>query len=152
MDKAKAVASFLETITLLDTPNGIKPETALHEGRQDLSVVLAAIEQGHPCLQRPHLLGEAPRIFLDLLSEAMGMSQFLRAQFRTVHPQVFASYVNDLLYPDPSESKLSDDDLRHIAERFGKDDYRFPARVLKIIANRKDRRATQHCGAIHANT
>jgi hypothetical protein len=145
MVKAREVASFLDTITLLEAPNGTTPETALHEGRQDLEVVVAALEQGHPCLKRPHLLGEAPRIFLNLVSEAMGMPQFLRAQFRTVHPQVFASYVNGLLYPDPSESTISDDDLRYIAERFGKDDYRFPARVLKIIADRKNRRASQHC-------
>lgn len=151
MDKAKAVASFLETITLLDAPNGIKPETALHEGRQDLSVVLDALEHGHPCLLKPILIGEAQRTFLQLASEAMGMSPFLRAQFKTVHPNVFAGYVNGLLYPDPSEQLLSDDDLRFIAERFGKDDYRFTGRVLKIIANRKDQRAAQHCGEKHAN-
>ncbi len=77
----------------------------------------------------------------------MGMSTFLRAELRTVHPKVFASFVKEILYPkDPSESFISNDDLQYIMERFGKDDYTVKGRVLKIIANRKDRRAAHHCG------
>jgi hypothetical protein len=142
MDKQKAVAGFLETISLLDAQNGVKRETALHEGRQDPSVVLAALEHGHPCLLKPILIGEAQRAFLQLVCEAMGMPKFLRAELRTVHPKVFASFVKEYLYPeDPPESLISDDDLRYMVERFGTDDYTVKGRVLKIIANRKDQRA-----------
>jgi hypothetical protein len=148
MVKQEAVASFLETITLLDALNGVKRETVLYEGRQDLDVVIAALEQGHPCLRKPILIGEAQRTFLQLASEGMGMSKFLRAEHKTVHPNVLATFIKEFLYPeDPPEPLISDDDLRHIVERFGKDDYSVKGRVLKILANRKDQRAeaAQRC-------
>jgi len=131
------VAEFLESISLLDTPNGIKPETALAEGHRDYFIVLAALEQGHPCLQRSVYSGQAPRTFLQLVRETMGMSKFLSAQLPTVHPRVFVGFISEYLYPEPSETPITDDELRCNGDRWTDE----KGRLHKILANRKDRRA-----------
>jgi hypothetical protein len=134
-DQAGAAKRFLETMDRLEA-GMIQAQAALAEGRANLAAVVAALQIGHGCLQRELFVGAAPRVFLELACEAMGMSRFLRADHATIHPTVLSRFVNTLLYPEPTSKQFSDADLQLVKRRFGKDDSRMDWRVNFILASR----------------
>ena len=135
-------AKFLETIDLLKA-GAISVNTALGLGRKKPSAVLIALARGHGCLSKPILLGDAPRVFLSLVCETMGLHDFLRAELPTVHPGLMATFVDGMLYPAPSAKEVPDDEVRYMKERWA-GDHRIKSRVDRILADRRTEAAREN--------
>jgi hypothetical protein len=131
---------FLETIELAIVGTLTK-EDVLKVGRTNLPSVVAAFEEGHPCLMKSQLIGDVQWAFLHLVREAVGTVPFFRVPHPQVHPKLMIQYVSDLLYPSPTEKEMSDEELRFAKERFGGIHKRISWRVNRILSDRKATRS-----------